>query len=159
MAPHEHLPGVNACLHWGHLTCSKSTRRSSDGAIACPQWGQGVESEAFTFSRLSFPRLGIGGFYRMGRVKTVTWFRLHARGAKAADTAPTKRALRHRLGQSSAGHESWYAGDWEQGVHDGDGNSSIRERKRAASTIRGIMRRRRPRYERSSRQLFSVCQN
>jgi len=25
----------------------------------------------------------------MGRVKTVTWFRLHARGAKAADTAPT----------------------------------------------------------------------
>src|ERR1700680_4192873 len=70
------FPGVNACLHWGHRTCSKSTRRSSAGAIACPQWGQGVESEAFTFSRLSFRRLGIGGFYRMGMVRTVSWLKL-----------------------------------------------------------------------------------
>jgi hypothetical protein len=50
---------MNRSPHSGHTTRSKSTRRSSAGAIKFPHLGQGVSSTAFTFARLIFCLLGI----------------------------------------------------------------------------------------------------
>jgi hypothetical protein len=58
------FPGVKVASHSGQRTRLKSMRRSSAGAISCPHSGQGVVSEALTFSRLIFPRAGMVRFYR-----------------------------------------------------------------------------------------------
>src|SRR5260370_1374351 len=49
--------------HFGQRISSKLMRRISPGVISCPQCGQGVARDAFTFSRLIFLRAGIWEFY------------------------------------------------------------------------------------------------
>ena len=56
---------VEVILHFGHLTWPEAGRWISAGGIWKPQCGQGVASDARTFSRLIFRRAGIRGFYRV----------------------------------------------------------------------------------------------
>ena len=59
---------VKAAWHFGHRICVVVTRRSSAGGIWYPQCGQGVASDALTFSKSIFFRAGIRGFYSEARL-------------------------------------------------------------------------------------------
>jgi hypothetical protein len=54
---------VKVTPHFGQRISLKLIRRSSAGGMWYPHCGQGVASDAFTFSRLIFFRAGIRGFY------------------------------------------------------------------------------------------------
>jgi hypothetical protein len=51
---------VKVTPHFGQRTCVELMRRSSAGGISYPQLEHGGASDAFTSSRLTFWRAGIG---------------------------------------------------------------------------------------------------
>ncbi len=60
---------VKATPHFGQRTWVVLILRSSAGGIWYPHCGQGVASDAFTFSRLIFLRAGIRGILQRGALR------------------------------------------------------------------------------------------